>query len=213
MAGDAGNLLTRDPMTVADLEMQLYAVLDKKDYRVKLQTLLEILTPMMIGLGNVDNTSDLNKPIPNKVQEALDKKADTGLYVTQETFDQFASSVESMLDISQLNLAIQNILQQLETKQSAQQVQTAINEALAPIIQAANETASQLSNFESKFSNYVLKSDYDLALQGFSQTIGGLLTEFTANQQSYEARFASIENRVTDLENRKQDLVIGATEW
>lgn len=35
------------------------------------------LTKADVGLGNVDNTSDLNKPISTKTQAALDKKANT----------------------------------------------------------------------------------------------------------------------------------------
>ena len=34
------------------------------------------VTKLQIGLGNVDNTSDINKPISNATQEALDNKAD-----------------------------------------------------------------------------------------------------------------------------------------
>lgn len=36
-----------------------------------------VLTPTDLGLGNVDNTSDLNKPISNSTQAALNNKANT----------------------------------------------------------------------------------------------------------------------------------------
>lgn len=42
----------------------------------------EIPTKADIGLGNVDNTSDLNKPISTATQTALDGKVDTSTYST-----------------------------------------------------------------------------------------------------------------------------------
>jgi hypothetical protein len=39
------------------------------------QERLQVLIKAMVGLGNVDNTSDLNKPVSNATQTALDLKA------------------------------------------------------------------------------------------------------------------------------------------
>ena len=41
----------------------------------------ELMNKEAVGLGNVDNTSDLNKPISTATQLALDKKADDSLVV------------------------------------------------------------------------------------------------------------------------------------
>lgn len=40
------------------------------------------VTPAQIGLGNVDNTSDLDKPISTAVQKAIDNKADKTVATT-----------------------------------------------------------------------------------------------------------------------------------
>lgn len=50
------------------------------NYRVALATLKTIFktTKEEIGLGNVDNTSDLDKPLSTATQLALTKKADVG---------------------------------------------------------------------------------------------------------------------------------------
>lgn len=50
------------------------------NYRVALSTLKTIFktTKVEIGLGNVDNTSDLDKPLSTATQLALTKKADVG---------------------------------------------------------------------------------------------------------------------------------------
>lgn len=42
------------------------------------------VTKAQVGLGNADNTSDLDKPISNKTQEALDKKADKSVVEENE---------------------------------------------------------------------------------------------------------------------------------
>ena len=45
-----------------------------------------------IGLGNVDNTSDLNKPISTATQQALNNKLDKGTYTGN------ASDLKSLID-------------------------------------------------------------------------------------------------------------------
>ena len=42
------------------------------------------ITKSMVGLGNVDNTSDANKPISNETQKALGTKADKNDYICKE---------------------------------------------------------------------------------------------------------------------------------
>lgn len=65
-----------------------------------------------VGLNNVDNTSDLNKPISTAVQEALDSKADktttlagygiTDVYTKEEIENTYAKSVDIPTKVSQL---------------------------------------------------------------------------------------------------------------
>lgn len=56
-----------------------------------------------LGLGNVDNTSDLNKPISTATQTALDAKSNTGhthddRYYTETEVDSFLSSIDGEID-------------------------------------------------------------------------------------------------------------------
>lgn len=50
--------------------------------RAAFKTEVEEITKGDIGLGNVDNTADLDKPISNATQEALDAKVDTASFNT-----------------------------------------------------------------------------------------------------------------------------------
>lgn len=45
------------------------------------------ITKLDVGLGNVDNTTDLNKPISTSVQTALDLKQDLLIVLTQAEYD------------------------------------------------------------------------------------------------------------------------------
>jgi len=52
-----------------------------------------VVTKTQVGLGNVDNTSDLNKPISTAVQRALDLKADKSDFYTLDLTLSAASSL------------------------------------------------------------------------------------------------------------------------
>lgn len=65
------------------------------------------LTKNDIGLGNVDNTSDLNKPISNATQNALDNKQDklNEFVVTEEIFNKYKKAYYAggdVLDIADM---------------------------------------------------------------------------------------------------------------
>jgi len=47
-------------------------------YRIKIRNLKTLINKNDLGLGSVDNTSDLNKPISTATNQALSSKADVG---------------------------------------------------------------------------------------------------------------------------------------
>jgi hypothetical protein len=81
------------PLIPDPVGADVYAPKDNTDYRVRtgqaggLATLdgtgklasaqKPVMTPTDVGLGNVDNTSDLDKPVSTATQTELDLKADT----------------------------------------------------------------------------------------------------------------------------------------
>ena len=67
----------------------------------------------MVGLGNVDNTSDANKPISNETQNALDTKADKTITYTKNDVDQkisnlIASAPDALNTLNELAQALAN---------------------------------------------------------------------------------------------------------
>ena len=45
-------------------------------FKVRLASIAKLVTPDSIGLGKVDNTADIDKPVSTAAQQALDKKSD-----------------------------------------------------------------------------------------------------------------------------------------
>lgn len=65
------------------------------------------ITPTNIGLGNVDNTSDLDKPVSTAQQTALDKKVDkvTGYGLSKNDFtDILKNKLEGIAEGTQVNI-------------------------------------------------------------------------------------------------------------
>jgi hypothetical protein len=56
----------------------------------------------MVGLGSVDNTSDLNKPVSTAAQSALDGKQPAGSYLTSETDPVFLASQANYITASHI---------------------------------------------------------------------------------------------------------------
>lgn len=81
--------------------------------------LIDNTTLEQIGLGNVDNTSDINKPISNSTKEALDLKADkSSLDETNARLESNYNATTSIQsDIVDINKDIEGINTALEAKQ------------------------------------------------------------------------------------------------
>ena len=108
--------------------------------------LIDNTTLEQIGLGNVDNTSDINKPISNSTKEALDLKAD------KSSLDETNARVESnhnattsiQSDIVDINKDIEGINTALEAKQDKLTAGTNIT-IEGNVISAAGGSGSTIS--------------------------------------------------------------------
>ena len=62
------------------------------------------VTKAQVGLGNVDNTSDVNKPVSNAVQTALDDKADNGhTHTLDDISETISKKIMTAAERSKLN--------------------------------------------------------------------------------------------------------------
>lgn len=59
-------------------EEYIPAVINNRNYKIKTSILLDLVSKDALGIDQVDNTSDLDKPISTATQDALDNKVNSG---------------------------------------------------------------------------------------------------------------------------------------
>lgn len=113
-------------LSQADPDMQFLVVYQGRNYRMGLGDMLSIVEQPSkedLGLGNVDNTSDLDKPLSNAMLGALDNKANKNhghsigaINQLQESLDSKANIEHShqMIDIVGIQEALNNKANQSE---------------------------------------------------------------------------------------------------
>ena len=138
------NLLQLDELDQAYESAQLYVVHSGQDYRISLETLLSLITKARLGIENVDNTKDIDKPVSTATQQAI-TEAISGL-VGRAEFDALVQSIQTSVDQETLDTAIANINLTLNTKLNQDQVLALISQALIPVNQGLVLLGDSLNN-------------------------------------------------------------------
>lgn len=169
------NLLSKPELSEisnAHLASKLYVVYDNKDYQATLAALLSLVTKESVGLGNVDNTSDQDKPISQKTQQALAQKADIESTATKQELEALAQELEDLVSIETLNQAISSLSQAISQKVDGQQLSNAIANAVSPINQAIAGIQDRLSSIEQTLSGGVVsEQQLNTAVSSLEQLI------------------------------------------
>ena len=211
MAGEGKNLLTRTLATAADDSMQLYVVYNGRDYRVLLSTLLSLITKTRLGLENVNNTSDLDKPISTATQQALLQKVDAADVVSREEWNLFVQQFGNVVSLETLTQAVDSLQLAIQSKASIQDVQTANNVALQPITNALMMLQNDVSSITQQLGNYATKVELSTAIAAVNSVISSLNMAFMSYMASNDARVSTLEDRVTVLEENQ--IVLGPHFW
>lgn len=183
------NLLSRQPLTQAKALAEVYVVWDGQDYRMSLETLVSLVTKVSLGLGNVNNTPDLEKPVSQAMAAALLGKANKDEVVSNEAFLQFQESLSNFVTQEQLNTAINDvkaIIDQIAGLDPAV-VQTMINSALDPI-------KASLIEFQESLQTQAA------AIQALQNDVAGAAKKTEVNEQLAQLE-QSIGNQITQLSN------------
>lgn len=200
---EARTLLTRTLFTGPSREnLQLYIVdpVAMRDYRAKLGDLLTLIDKAWVGLGNVDNTADMDKPVSNAVQAALDAKPDLDVLVTKQQFDEFVADFSSYLTIDQINDIIANLQATVEARPERAEVEQMIANALSTFQIALNNFNSRITALEANTSQYVLVSTFNSVISG----INSQLTLVNSNLNDFVDQTSSalsvVDQRLSALE-------------
>lgn len=165
------NLLSKAPLLTPDENAEVYVVYDNKDYRMALGTLISLVTKSRLGLENVDNTSDADKPISIATAQALSNKADRGDVVSKSDFDALAATLQNYIGIDQLNAAIANITTVLNRYTDVNKVAQMIAEATEPITSSISQIVATLQSqqlsiqaLQLEQANLAIKSEVDTSI-------------------------------------------------
>ena len=208
------NLLQLDELDRAYESAQVYVVHDGRDYRASLETLLSLITKARLGLGNVENTRDVDKPVSSATQQAI-TEAISGL-VGRAEFDALVQSIQTGVDQETLDTAIANINEVLNSKLNQDQVLALISQALLPVNQglvvlgeSLNNALTRITSLESRDSVTQTQLDAaianvtevtDLKLSNLNQTLS---SSIQALSQSVDSRILILTQTVNSL---SQDL-------
>ena len=174
------------------------------------------VTKSMVGLSNVDNTSDLNKPVSTATQSALNLKADASLISnidnTSDLNKPVSTATQSALDLKADALSISNInntsdadkpvstAQQLalDLKADASLISNIDNTSdLNKPVSTATQSALDLKADASSISNIDNTSDLNKPVSTAQQ----LALDLKADASLVDVNIIAIQNLATDLTN------------
>lgn len=143
-ASENRNILQLDELAEAFPSAQFYAVHNNRDFRISLETLLTLVNKAYVGLGNVDNTADADKPVSVPTQIAI-TEAIEGL-VGREEFDLFVNGLQSLITQEKLDQTVALLTQVIDSKLDQQQVVNIVVAALQPIEQQIQILGQSVTN-------------------------------------------------------------------
>ena len=149
------------------------------------------VTKDQVGLGNVDNTADKDKPISNATQALIDQTRT----VLENKISELQTNTEADLEV--FRSEFENKLAELAAKEEADIV--AVNNALS---EAKKELENSISSLASKTEN-----DLSLATKDLNNKISELATKTESDLSTLRADLeSSISVTKTDLESKITEL-------
>lgn len=225
-------LLTRPITNEKDPLGWMWIVSENKDYRLSLGTLLSFVTAASIGLGEVDNTRDQDKPISTATQAALNLKADLSIVATKQQLDALAAELQNYVPLTVLNQALSNINDALASKATPAQVATMISDALLPINQALQALANRIQVIEdgnspkivnqTQLANAIgalqasiaalIDSSIATAVDPILLSITNHISEYIGFRNATNASLADLQDQINNLD-LGGNLVLGPNDW
>ena len=225
-------LLTRPITNAKDPLGWMWIVSENKDYRLSLGTLLSFVTAASIGLGEVDNTRDQDKPVSTATQAALNLKADLDVVATKQQLDALAAELQNYVPLTVLNQALSNINDALASKATPEQVNTMISTALIPINQALQILANRIQVIEDGNSpNIVNQTQLANAIGALQASIAALIdskiatavdpillsitnhiSEYIGFRNATNASLADLQDQINNLD-LGGNLILGPNDW
>lgn len=182
----------------------IWIVLEGVDYRTSLAALLSKVTRAKLGLENVDNTSDADKPVSIAAAEQLSKKANISDVVAIDTFNSLANSLSAFVTKPELDSILIQVYQDIDSKLSGTELSQALSTTLAPINQALTNILTRLEAAENGYITAYVRTSY------FEDTIAALRSSLTleyttAILEGIEPLTIALNNYSTELSTLRSE--------
>lgn len=129
------------------------------------------VTAALLGLGNVDNTSDIGKPISTSTQEALDKKEDT---------------VNKVTEINEIDATSKNYTSEIAVAKYVKGYMDTVNKRLGDLTAYNDEhKTSSLHITENERKNWNNKEDASNRIKTILDENGEIISNTDANGEQY----------------------------
>lgn len=129
-----GRISDQIPVPQLNGDEWLLLAYNGQNYKVTIKQLIDAVplpTLAALGLDQVDNTSDLDKPLSRAVIEALNNKAAAIHRHTVADVDGLTEKLAEKADVTAVNQTIQDLLTMLASKNDLSSLQSSIQTALA----------------------------------------------------------------------------------
>ena len=191
----------------------IYVVFEGQDYHMALADLFSAISKTTVGLGNVDNTSDEDKPVSVATQEALDLKADSDSVISVAEFEALANSLSGYVTTTQLTALTTQINQALDSKQSSSQVSNAIQAALAPVLASVQQAQTDIGSLQSQITQLSQTGQGDVTTAQLSVQIGRIdaLENSLSNLQSALSNHTHNASSISGLQVYVENIVDAKT--
>lgn len=191
-------LSTRPELTNFDELGLLWAVYNGMDYKITFKSLLDKVTKLRLGLQNVDNTSDEEKPLSKEMRDALALKANGSEVITNDSLNSYKEAVA--LEFSTLRESL--------ATEFAKYVSAEIeNQHYTSVTQLIEALGQQISALQQANTAYATKAALDQLSASFTTTLQQLITaRIVPLEQATSTNSGLIQSNITTLNQHLQNV-------
>ena len=175
------------------------------------------LTKSDVGLNNVDNTSDLNKPISTATQNALDDKEDKANLKALAYKDSLSKSDIGLDKVNNVSITSNQVEQIGTNATEISNLKTLVNTNETDIEKKVSDINTQIDNIKKALSSD--DTDYDTlqelvnALKNNVSNIGDLFAEISTKVDKIDGKGLSTNDYTTIEKNKLANIEEGANNY
>lgn len=181
----SGTILEKGELTTVPEAGYLYIVYNGNDFKATVGALLQLVTKSRIGLGNVDNTSDADKPISNAASNRF-LAIDQAIQTTASELQAVIGSLEGYASLDHLNQIVSDLQEGLQNRPTQDQVAQLISTALLSVNSEISSLSGRVSNLETAFQGFQASLN-QLVAAAVADGIALTTAELTSRIETFEA--------------------------